>query len=248
MKTSEQLPANSPVTLKTIPTEGIYAVLLPVQSFPLDPSHRTRCAEFLTWFRQAITTEWKLGCELFLQHDLLHTADAATRFAENAKHWQPRLGLGLWPDRPYPALWTRKEFSALEPGQKMRKVSYKAFRVAKTPSAQDNARQVMFGLGATLEIWLPVADLEFFHRTREFMLPLIQERAFRSYPFYIPLLEGKSLQPEGASVWLCGASVYLRESPEDGGILIASGQCLDDLFRKRGVRFDTDPKPEEVSR
>jgi hypothetical protein len=238
MNTASENRVESPVPFESIATGPLHAVLLPIKSFPMVEGENGPVREFLRLFREALTSEFKLSCELFVQHDQLHKADAAVRFADNAKRWRPRLGIGLWPDRNLPSLWTKEEFMALEPGQKMRKVSYKLFRAEKTPEVHDAMREVMFGLGTLLEIWLPNDDLGFFKRSREFMVSRIQQRAFRNYLFYAPLLEAKDLATVGIEQWLCEASAYIRESVEDQGILIATGFPLHPLLEKLAARLN----------
>jgi hypothetical protein len=243
MKTASENLVASPISFESVATDPLQAVLLPIKSFPAVEGENGPVREFLRLFRETLSSDCKLGCELFVQHDQLHKADAAIRFADHAKQWRPRLGLGLWPDRNLPALWTKEEFMALEPGQKMRKVSYKLFRAEKTPEVQDSVREVMAGLGALLEIWLPNDDLGFFKRTREFMVPKIQERAFRNYLFYAPLLEAKDFGSVGIEQWLCGASAYIRESVEDQGILIATSFPLHPLLEKLVPRLNRHQRP-----
>jgi hypothetical protein len=243
MKSASETLVASPLAFQSIKTDSLHAVLVPTKGFPIVEAEIGAVREFLRLLREALSSEWKLSGELFLQHDQMHKADAAGRFADSAKQWRPRLGLGLWPGRNLPALWTKEEFMALEPGQKMRKVSYKLFRAERTPKVQDSMWEVMLGLGTLLEIWLPSDDLGFFKRTREFIVPQIQERAFRNYLFYAPLLAAKDLGSVGIDQWLCGASAYIRESVEDQGILIATNFPLDPLLERLVARMNRHERP-----
>ncbi len=35
--------------------------------------------------------------------------------------------------------------------------------------------------------------------------------------------------------WLCGASIYIRESPEDSGLLIISAESLEPILKALGA-------------
>jgi hypothetical protein len=70
-------------------------------------------------------------------------------------------------------------------------------------------------------------------------LGFIQDRVFRIFPWYVPLIEraalAESMEPFTASV-LRGISLYIRESPEDDGILIVSAQPLAEIFTQLGCK------------
>jgi hypothetical protein len=72
-------------------------------------------------------------------------------------------------------------------------------------------------------------------KTQAVLLPPIREKAFRTFPFYVPLLERKSLehaQPGQLEAWLGGAASYIRESTEDSAILLASKEPLTPLIER----------------
>ncbi len=61
---------------------------------------------------------------------------------------------------------------------------------------------------------------------------MIDEVAFHAYPEYLALLDAKVSQADPAAIaqWLCGAKAYLRDSPQDGGLLIVSREPIDAIF------------------
>ena len=84
----------------------------------------------------------------------------------------------------------------------------------------------MLGLGAVLEIWAPHGLLD---RARRLFHPTIRDPTFASFPFFVPLLGAASLRTANAdevTEWLCGAALYVRESAEDGGIVVVSPDPL----------------------
>jgi len=83
----------------------------------------------------------------------------------------------------------------------------------------------------------------FLKNAMDLLLPPIDDPTYTCFPFYLPLLERKSVlgaTPEALDSWFCGASLYIRESVEDTGLLIASKVPLGPLFRNMRGR----PEPE----
>jgi hypothetical protein len=63
---------------------------------------------------------------------------------------------------------------------------------------------------------------QFYEESMEYHKPQIAGLSLRSFPSYIPLLDGASLRAASdrdLQDWLCGATAYMRESSEDGGLL-----------------------------
>ncbi len=222
------------------------AYLLPVSSFPAATEETARLVWFFNRFGTLIAAPQHLSTELFVQANELELGDGADRFSRHAPQWVPQTGLGVWPDRKPPEFWKRDDFEKLALGGKPRPLLYQVFRLAALPDARAGARDVMLGIGATIQILLPGPPAEFFQRTKALLLPPIQEEALRSYPFYVPLLDRKSVDgsdPQRLDEWMCGARIYIRESVEDKAILIVSKQPLTPLLEQLGGRFQRDPDP-----
>lgn len=156
--------------------------------------------------------------ELFVQFAPLALGDGAARVMANAAKWRPEIGLGVWPDQPPPRGYTREDFENLGLDEQPRRLDYQVLRVAGP-----EARDTMLGSGALLEIVTPDGN-QFLARARELLRTAIQDPTFASFPLYVPLLRAGPLQPE----WLCGASLYLRESVEDRAILVVTTTGLPD--------------------
>jgi hypothetical protein len=76
------------------------------------------------------------------------------------------------------------------------------------------------------------------------LLPSIQEDGLRAFPLYVPLLTAASLthSPEQLNTWLGPVDVYLRESPQDKGLLVLSRAPLHQKLVDAGIDV---PLPQE---
>lgn len=226
--------------LKLLPVPAPWeAYLLSVSAFPLPQVEALSIKQFLGKLAPLISAPSKLNSEVFIQFPYLSRGDGATRFSDHAKHWRPEMGLGVWYGRQPPALWTMEEMQKLEPGEKLRPLCHKVLRVTNGEGGQNQAKDVLLGLGTILQILTPDKSDLFLRRAKDQLLPMIQERTFRGYPYYLPILEGKSaasIKREELEQWLCGASVYIRESVEDTGVLILSRIPMGGSLEKLGAR------------
>jgi len=74
----------------------------------------------------------------------------------------------------------------------------------------------------------------------EFLQPKIEDASLTGFPFYAPLLTAEALfRPDpmfdaGFDVSLPGVEAYLRESEEDGGLLIVSRQTSAAFWQSLG--------------
>ena len=108
------------------------------------------------------------------------------------------------------------------------------FHVSAGGEAAAHARDEMVGSGTVIHALHTDSSEKYLAAMRELLWPRITEEALRGHPFYVPLLEARSLQHASANTldsWMGPASVYIRESVEDGGILIicAVPQMLEQL-------------------
>ncbi len=203
--------------------------------------------EFLRTLCASLAKAGCLSVEMLILFNQLYLGDGPTRFCDHAREWQPQQGLGVWPDREPPTLWTPADFHYLKPGEKPKDFMYQLFRVSGSLPVKEQARDVMLGLGTIIEIMTEGSSDGLLQKSRDLLLPPIKERAFRSFRFYLPLLERKSLEgakPGQLDDWFCGASVYIRESFEDKAILIASRVPLEPILKNLGGRLEGGPAPE----
>jgi hypothetical protein len=235
------------LSLRLLPARDPWeAMVLPLSRFPTPEEELAPVRQLLREFRRLLGKERETSSEVFLQLAALYLGDGAARFARHAPDWNPRTGLGVWPDRPPPTLWTIEELSKLLPGQMPRPAMYQVFHITVFPVAGPDARDVMLGLGTVLEVLKPRSDPDWMERTKGLLLPPIQDPSLTSFPFYVPLLEGKSIAGADSAqldAWLCGACSYIRESSEDSGILILAREPLRPILAQLGGVLETGLEP-----
>jgi hypothetical protein len=214
--------------------------MLPVSAFPMSESESVSVGRFLAAFSVSAAAHFGLVAEVFIHLSYLqHKDGSAVRFSAHGREWFPRMGLGVWPDRPAPTIWTPKDFANLVPGEKLRTLRNHVFQITRSPEAREEARHTMLGWGSVIQIMLPATEKRFFDNTRALLLPRITDPCFNCFPYYLPLLERKSLgvHTEALESWICGASIYLRESPEDTGVLIVSRVSLQPILETLGAEL-----------
>ena len=172
--------------------------------------------------------------EVMLQFDRCRPDVEIPLLRANARTWQPEIGLGVWPDQGPPTTWTKEEFLASAPGT-LRPVMYRVLRVqTEDRSAQALAWQTLLGSGVLVRVATSKPNA-FLSATTGFLQPKIEDASLESFPFYVPLLTATALaRPHPAFAaeldsWLPFAEGYMRESQEDGGLLILSRQ-LPEVF------------------
>jgi hypothetical protein len=219
------------------------ALILQLSGLPIQANECKIVRRFLDALTSAVMGQWKITYEVFIHAAALQHKDGSSiHFSSKGKDWLPRLGLGVWPDRRPPAIWTREDFDNLGPGQKPRTLRNQVFQITHSPKAREEARNSMLGWGGMMQV-MSADGQKFLERSREALLPAIKDPCFNCFPFYLPLLEGKSLmhgKADELNSWLCGASVYIRESPEDRGILIVSTESLQPIFKVLGASCEND--------
>jgi len=103
----------------------------------------------------------------------------------------------------------------------------------------------MLTFGPVVEILTPDSSEAFFGKMKPVYLDFIKSRAHRCFPYYVPLLEGKifeNMSSDQLSHWCPGISVYVRESFQDRGILIASTLPISDILKELVGRAETRSK------
>jgi hypothetical protein len=214
-----------------------------VPAFPIPKQNLTVFTNFLGNLTAAAAEVWKLRSELFIQLEQLHEAASRSLFSEHAREWIPEVGLGVWPDRDPPAGWTREEFMNAGPEERLRPLMYQVFRITTSLPTKDHARNLMLVFGPVLEILTSDSEA-FLSKTKAVLVSPIKDPSYACYPFYVPLLEGKTLTAatgEQLEAWLSAATIYIRESFEDQGILIASREPLTRILKELGGEFEERP-------
>jgi hypothetical protein len=118
---------------------------------------------------------------------------------------------------------------------------HQVFRITKSTSAKEQARDLMAGVGTVVQVMTTDDGATFLQKAQQLLLPPIKDPAFACFPFYVPLLERKSLEIATVAQlesWFCGASVYMRESPEDKAFLLASSRPIALILDAIGAQFE----------
>lgn len=213
--------------------------------FPVPEPDLAPLRDFFARFSDAAGRTLGLTSEVFLQFAQLQVGDRAAVLTEHGRAWLPQQGLGVFPDRKPPTIWTVEECLDVEPGPRSVLV-HQVFHVQAGPEASRDARDRMLGAGVVVQIMTAEGAEALLRRGREVLLPPIREQTFRAFPLYIPLLEKRSFTGAKApqvSDWLCGAAVYIRESAEDNAMLIVSREPLAPVLRQLGGVFDDRERP-----
>lgn len=186
--------------------------------------------------------------ESFIQMGQARDQQTSHLFSDHAREWIPEMGLGVWPSRPAPRMWKMEDIEDMDPEKGMGTVMHSLFRVTADEKARLNAMSVMLGTGSSLQILSAVENKILLRDLKEAFLGFIQDRVFRIFPWYIPLLErancGAAPEPF-LTIIMRDISLYIRESPEDQGVLILSVQPLTALLAQLGykqIENDNSPK------
>jgi len=218
------------------------AFVLPVSGFPIPDPTCSAITDLVRRISSRAAARWKLFSEVFMELEQMKGLECRYLLSDHGKEWLPEVGLGVWPDREPPALWTRQEFEDLPPGGKLRELVCEVFRISTTPEHRTRARDEMLKFGPVVEILTSCNTSEFLGNMKPVYLSFIKERSHRCFPYYIPLLEGSTIEKMSAEQlqnWCPGISVYFRESFKDKGILLASSLPLGEVFEDLGGRPDS---------
>jgi|RhiMethySRZTD1v2_1073278.scaffolds.fasta_scaffold19902_5 hypothetical protein len=214
------------------------AYLIPVSPFPLQEPEATSLAGFLDRFISVAAHAHSLTSEVFMQLEQLGDTfdEGRVAFSANAKTWMPQTGLGVWVDRDPPQKWTIEEFNQLGPDDKPRPLMFQVFRVTKQ-HARTAARSAMLPFGSVMEILTPMGDTYVTNAGKIFKAG-ITDPSFTCFPYYVGLLEGKTVRHASRKEldrWFDGMTVYIRQSYEDQGVLVASSAPLAPILERIGA-------------
>jgi hypothetical protein len=228
------------ISLQVIAAPAPYqAYRLPIRHFPVAEKDIPPVKWFWEKLVAALNGSQGLSSQVFLQ--LTQYEGGSQRFAKFGLSWMPVLGLGVWPDRPPPAPWTRDEFRRVIPGkERLRPLANQVLQVTGDAAG---ARAEMLDLGSVLEFLTADSANVLLERARKVLLPGIKDASYRAYSMYVPLLEGKTVAGSSAEqlgTWLCGAPVYIRESFEDEGVLIVTKVPLEQTLRTMGGQLESE--------
>lgn len=214
-----------------------YAAQLKVGGYPVAADGASKLRAFLTAVVQAASSGG-LNMNTFLQYEYLPDGRAVVN--PHLPDWRPEIGLGVWPNRPPPELWKISDLFRMAGGERV-PLMYQVARITTGPKAESQAFGLLLGTGMTVAVMHGGSTEELLARYKETYLPTIKQANLRILPFYVPLLDLKSLQsshPGDLSKWLEGARLYLRESPLDNAVVVVSDIDLNSLFERVGAKRD----------
>jgi len=239
--------ARKSLQLRIVRSATPYEVVFLKSKFPADPDDLALASGLVGKIIAAVCQGRKLNLEVFAQLLPLAAIQQMPRMTSHAPEWQPIAGLGIWPDREPPTSLTGADLMKLIPGQRPRTAKYKLCRISASEKAREQAWSSLLGTGALLLVLTPDDSAAFLKKSKDVLFPPIKDEAFRHSAFYVPLLECKSFdsaRPEQLQSWFCGASLYIRESTEDHGVLIASREPLRPILESLGGRLTDGFSPE----
>jgi hypothetical protein len=221
-------------------------MLLSVCAFPIPAAQLTRVRRLIAAIIAAWSEPKELHVQTFITLEHLHLMNGPARLAENGRNWLPEVGLSVRPDRDPPTFWTKEYLESLTEGQEPRNLIDQVFRVTAGPAMQIAARDEMLGLGTVVQMFGTEDIIVFLQRAREMFLSRIEEPGLRGAVFYMPLMNAATFAAatrQDMESWSCGAGLYVRESVEDGAILIAAKEPLAPILEKLGGTLDASSGP-----
>jgi hypothetical protein len=160
-------------------------------------------------------------------------------FADHARDWLPETILGVWTHLPAPRMMTAETLMEMDAQPQAALRVPTLFRVNTGMQACLDAMSIMAGTGTGIQIVSRIETEKLLCNLKDLFLDFIKERLFRIFPWYIPLLKMNSLEEPIAALTeqaLTNISLYIRESPEDGGILILSHEPLEESLLQIGCQ------------
>jgi hypothetical protein len=198
------------------------AAMLRLGKYPLSANHALWLRpRFDAWLCDS-ADRFQLECALWLQGATMHSADQINMVVENAREWMPDLGLGIRPTGEPPRMMNQADLNRMRWDETPQPMHETAFHL---PGATRAVVSRFLGSGAVLCCLLDADVDTFFQQQARMWLPRIIDPAFRAHPFYIPFLDSASLANQSSDAlleWTGNAAVYMREIPEEEGILIVS--------------------------
>jgi len=215
-----------------------YGYLLPQDSYPVATAERER---YLANFSELLAAVHKLHGgvrqECLLQVWKLHHEAASKQVSGHGAAWMPVVGVGVWPHKEPPHVWTVEEFKEFVPGVMPRPPIFMVFRLTGRPDQRSNVVPLMAGRGVLIYAGIEGDPERFYSQCNEYFRTFITEPLHLAYPFFFPLIDGATLPAiiDSLAERLLGpVRYYVRESGEDGGIGIWSQSELEPVMEELG--------------
>jgi len=184
-------------------------------------------------------SELRLRPSVFLQSNHFHLTGSHRVLQQNTRSWMPELGIAVWPDRGGIRPWTRERFKNYEPGEPVEPMLNLVFHLAGDEGAAWHAVERLLGSGTLLVMFSEFDGQELLRRTNSVLGDLARHPSLPPFEFAVPLLGLKNVDAADAATleeWTCGAGLYFRESPEDGGLFLLARTPVSRLLARIGDR------------
>lgn len=215
--------------------------LLSTAEYPLPASDRERYLESMQLLLNCLDSLYTdTTQECLLQVWKLHHEAASKHLSGNGPLWVPIVGAGIWPHKQPPHVWTVEEFKEFEPGIMPRPPVSMVFRLKGKQEHRANVLPLMGGRGVLILAGLQGDPDAYYAQCNEYFRTFIKEPLHLAYPFFFPLIDANTLPDvsvEIAEKLLGGVQYYIRESCEDGGILIFSRLPLEPVAKNLDWQF-----------
>jgi hypothetical protein len=236
-----------------------FAWVVAVTGFPIPEPELGTVREFCEKLLAAVCQEAaEADLEVVLRQRRLEGAYLET-FVDSAGNWIPRQCVGLIPHKPPPHVPTQEEIEDLDPRNfgssggvlSLDLLPELVFRISADPGKTECFRS-MLGHGAVGVFLSRLRAHALYQRWKDVFGHRVTDRVFRAVPL-VPLLGVKSFErvsAEELAGWFDSFELYVAESVEDQGILIASARNLDATIQGLAQRLPRleKPAPKEILR
>ena len=206
-------------------TPGWAAFAVPLDAAP--PAAGTEGQMFAARACAYLRETRAMELEVFLLGRRMYLDGGTNILNRNTVSWRPKVGIGLWPTRPAPRRRTPEdamdEAADMLMAREPEKTVDLMLRLAGDIPARESAIQQMLGRGVVTLIFSRMPYGEWEQRLRARYLPTIDDSSYHYERFYLPQFDRNNLETasdEQLTDWTCGASVYIRESPNDKALLV----------------------------
>ena len=217
------------------------AIWLRLPSKGLEQDERDALREIVHRIEEHVRQKSQLSLthEVYVQMTQIERPVGPLLLSKNSSRWMPSPGVGVWPDKEPPRSITPRDFQVLLPGEKMAEFSHQVQRLnTRDERMRIEAIDTLLGMGPVLFMLVSAEWAAAGRRISARLETRITDESFRGHPFYVPLLDEKSLitlSPVELSGYLEGVTLYLREDSSRQAILIISripfSALFDDIFR-----------------
>jgi hypothetical protein len=224
-------------------TDGWFAYLIPLVSLPLSPNQKPAYQETLQRLVKLLRGSSASHRTVILELEELHKNDAIRQIGANGRIWGPEFGLGVRPEQSAPKFWKFEDMIERPYDQPIPPLMLSVVRLDTDEAGAGHAAATMAGTGGLLQAIHRDPIDQLVSAWKQVLLPPIQEDGLRAFPLYVPLLTAESVthSAEMLNTWLGSVDIYLRESPQDKGLLVVSREALEHKLVEAGIDIPLPP-------